>query len=116
MAAPTTPEQYIDQFDGETKQRLEQLRAVVRTEAPDAQEGIMYGLIGYKFHKKPLVYFGGFVSHIGFYPTPAGQDAFAEELSRYKTGKGSVQFPLDQPLPLELITQMVRSNKERLEQ
>jgi uncharacterized protein YdhG (YjbR/CyaY superfamily) len=82
---------------------------------PDAHEGIMYGLIGYKLNKKPLVYFGGFSKHIGFYATPNGHQAFAEELSTYKQGKGSVQFPLDQPLPVNLVRRGVIYRKGQVE-
>lgn len=105
---------YINQFEGETKKRLLRTRALVRAQAPEAQEGIMYGLVGYKLNKKPLVYFGGFSHHIGFYATPEGHAEFTQELSQYKQGKGSVQFPLDQPLPVNLITRMVRYKKEQL--
>jgi len=113
--AINTVEEYIDQFDGETKKRLLKLREVIKAEAPDAQEGIMYGLVGYKLNKKPLVYFGGFAQHIGFYATPQGHEAFAEELSKYKQGKGSVQFPLDQPLPVELVKRMVQFKTSQLQ-
>lgn len=104
-----TVDEYIDGFDGEVKTRLIALRRIVHAEAPDAIEGVSYGMIGYKLDKKPLLYFGGFTSHIGLYPTPAGQEAFAAELAQYKTGKGSVQLPLGQPLPVQLIEQMVRT-------
>lgn len=107
-------DEYIDQFDGEVKARLLRLREIVRAEVPDAEEGIMYGLVGYKLHKKPLVYFGGFTHHIGFYATPQGHEAFAGELSTYKQGKGSVQFPLDQPLPVNLVKRMVQFKKQQL--
>ena len=113
--AINTVEEYIDQFDGETKKRLLKLREVINAEVPDAQEGIMYGLVGYKLNKKPLVYFGGFANHIGFYATPQGQEAFAEELSIYEQGKGSVRLPLDQPLPLELVRRMVKFKKSQLQ-
>lgn len=107
-------ESYIDQFEGETKKRLRTLRELIHREAPEAQEGIMYGLVGYKLNKKPLVYFGGFTNHIGFYATPQGHKAFEKELAAYKQGKGSVQFPLDRPLPVELIKRMVQFKKEQL--
>ena len=109
-----TTDEYIGQFDGEVRQRLLKLRDIIAAEAPDAEEGIMYGLVGYKLHGKPLVYFGGFAHHIGFYATPQGHEAFASDLAQYKQGKGSVQFPLDQPLPVELIARMVRYNKAQL--
>lgn len=101
-------DKYISQYDGETKKRLETMRALIRTEAPDAVESYSYGLNGYKLKHRPLVYVGGFKHHIGFYATPNGHEAFKEELSKYKQGKGSVQFPLDQPLPVELIRNMIR--------
>jgi uncharacterized protein YdhG (YjbR/CyaY superfamily) len=107
-------DKYIEQFEGETKARLLVLRELVHREVPSAQEGIMYGLIGYKLRKKPLVYFGGFAHHTGFYATPHGHEAFSDELGKYKQGKGSVQFPLDQPLPVELITKMIRFKREEL--
>ena len=113
--AITTVDEYIGQFDGEVKARLLQLRELIKTEVPEAQEGMMYGLIGYKLRKKPLVYFGGFAHHIGFYATPQGHEAFADDLAKYKQGKGSVQFPLDQPLPTELARRMVKHNKQKLE-
>jgi uncharacterized protein YdhG (YjbR/CyaY superfamily) len=103
-----TVDEYINQFDGETKARLLRLRSLVTEIAPEAEEGIMYGLVGYKLNGKPLVYFGGFAHHIGFYATPQSHEAFADELSNYKQGKGSVQFPLDQLLPTDLISRMVQ--------
>lgn len=113
--AITTVDEYIGQFDGEVKARLLQLRELIKTEVPEAQEGMMYGLVGYKLCNKPLVYFGGFARHIGFYAMPQGHEAFAEDLAKYKQGKGSVQFPLDQPLPIELARRMVKHNKQKLE-
>ena len=98
---------YIAQFNGETRQRLERLRALVRETAPDAEESFSYGLVGYKRNSKPLVYFGGFEHHVGFYATPNGHEAFKEEFANYKQGKGSVQLPLDQPLPEALIRRVV---------
>jgi len=105
---------YIDKFDGEVKSRLLRIREIVRREVPEAEEGFVYGLVGYKLNKKPLVYFGGFAKHIGFYATPQGHEAFVSDLSQYKQGKGSVQFPLDQPLPEDLIVRMVQFRKEQL--
>ena len=105
---------YINQFTGEAKVRLIALRELIKTEAPEAQEGIMYGLIGYKLNKKPLVYFGSFATHTGFYATPTSQEYFAKELTDYKQGKGSVQFPLNKRLPIELIKRMVQFKKANL--
>jgi len=98
---------YIKTFSPETQQKLESIRSCIWRKAPDAVESISYGMPAYKTHKKPLVYFAGFNTHIGFYATPTGHQAFEEELSRYKQGKGSVQFPISEPLPLELIERIV---------
>lgn len=98
---------YVDQFPDETQQRLQILRDLVRELCPRSVEAINYGLIGYKLNGNPLVYFGGFKKHVGLYATPAGQEAFAEEFARYVQGKGSVQFPLSEPLPIDLITRVV---------
>lgn len=107
-------EGYINQFDGIVRERLEQLRTLVRTQVPDATEALSYGLVGYKLNGKPLVYFGGFKHHIGFYATPNGHETFAEEFAKYKQGKGSVQFPLDQSLPIELIQRVIEYRKEQV--
>lgn len=112
---PATVDEYIDQFDGEVKARLFAMRELVRVEAPKAEESLSYGLVGYKLDKKPLVYFGGFKNHIGFYAMPNGHEAFAEEFSKYKQGKGSVQFPLNETLPVELVRRVVRFRKEQLQ-
>ena len=100
-------DKYIAQFPEEVQTRLKQIREIITETAPDAVEAISYGMPGYKFNKKPLVYFAGYKNHIGFYATPTGHEAFAEELSKYKQGKGSVQFPLDQELPADLIKRIV---------
>ncbi len=105
-------EVYLGQFDGAVRARLDQLRGIVRSEAPNAEEKVSYGLVGYKLNGKPLVYFGGFTHHVGFYATPNGHEAFAEEFAKYKQAKGSVQFPLDQPLPVQLIKRVIAYRKE----
>ncbi len=110
--AVTDVDTYLARFDGEVKSRLLQLRELVRVEVPEAVESLSYGLIGYKLTGKPLVYFGGFTHHVGFYATPNGHEAFAEEFAKYKQGKGSVQLPLDQPLPVELIKRVIAYRKE----
>lgn len=99
---------YIGRYEGEVRSRLEQLRDLILTEVPEAAESISYGLVGYKLKDKPLVYFGGFAHHVGFYATPNGHEAFKDEFAPYKQGKGSVQFPLDQPLPIDLIKKVIR--------
>lgn len=109
-----TVDSYLKAFDESVRARLELLRGLIKEEVPDAVEGMSYGLIGYKLRGKPLVYFGGFEHHIGFYATPNGHEAFVAEFAPYKQGKGSVQLPLDQPLPLELIKRVIEYRKEQL--
>lgn len=104
---------YIAAFEGLVNERLHAMRDIVQTEAPNATESIAYGLVGYKINNKPLVYFGGYKGHIGFYATPNGHDAFKQEFSKYKQGKGSVQFPHDQPLPVELIRRVISYRKNQ---
>ena len=94
---------YIAGFSPEVQEILQEIRRIITDAAPDAAEAMAYGMPGYKTNGKPLVYFAGFKKHIGFYATPTGHSAFAEELAQYKQGKGSVQFPLDKPIPYNLI-------------
>lgn len=103
MTVKDTVGTYIAEFDGETRRRLEQMRQIVRSAAPEAEESIAYGMPAYKLHGKPLVYFAGYENHIGFYATPNGNEAFKAEFAKYKQGKGSVQFPHNQPLPVDLV-------------
>ncbi|HLN94507.1 MAG TPA: DUF1801 domain-containing protein [Flavobacterium sp.] len=103
----TSVDAYLDGFAGEVRQRLDHIRRVIREAAPEAAERISYGMPGY-FDEGALVYFAAFARHIGFYATPTGHEAFKEALSQYKQGKGSVQFPHDQPLPIDLIDAIVR--------
>lgn len=107
--------EYIAQFPGDISSRLEVLRKLVGEDVPDATESLSYGLIGYKLHGKPLIYFGGFKQHIGVYATPAGHQAFQKELSAYKQGKGSVQLPINQQLPIELIRRIILHRKKQLQ-
>lgn len=102
-----TVEEYLTGFDGEVRTRLDAMRDVIRAAAPEAVEGMAYGMPGYKLDGKPLVYFAGYDKHVGFYATPNGHEAFAEEFARYKQGKGSVQFPHTEPLPTDLVRRVV---------
>ncbi len=104
---PTTVNDYIKSFPKSTQVLLKQVREVIKEAAPEAEELIAYGMPGYKLNKKPLVYFAGYEKHIGFYATPNGHEKFAKEFSKYKQGKGSVQFPIDEPMPLALIKKVV---------
>ena len=100
-------EEYLQQFEGVCRDRLSQVRQIILKEAPDAVESISYGMPAYKTFGKPLVYFAGYAKHIGLYATPSGHAAFEAELAPYKQGKGSVQFPHNQPLPEDLIRRIV---------
>ncbi len=101
-------EDYIESFPASTQKLLKQVRKAIKAAAPKAEEAIFYGMPGYKLHAKPLVYFAGYEHHIGFYATPTGHKKFEKQLSKYKQGKGSVQFPIDEPVPLKLITEITK--------
>jgi len=104
---PNNVDEYILDFPEDIQSLLNLVRSTIQQAAPEAEESIGYGMPAYKIHGKPLVYFAAFKNHIGFYATPTGHAEFAKELSKYKQGKGSVQFPIDQPMPLKLIGQVV---------
>ena len=98
---------YISKFPPEIQEILSTIRKVIKEAAPDAKEKISYQMPTFELHGN-LVHFAAFKNHIGFYPTPNGIDAFKEELSVYKGAKGSIQFPLNQPMPYELISKIVK--------
>lgn len=98
---------YILTFPSEVQDILYKIRNIIRNTAPEAVESLAYGMPAYKTNGKPLVYFAAFKKHIGLYATPSGHKQFAKELSVFKQGKGSVQFPLDKPVPYELIKRIV---------
>ena len=106
-AAAATIDAYISSFPPDVRRILSALRATIRNAAPAANEKISYGMPTFDYNGN-LVHFAAFKQHIGFYPTPSGIKAFEDELKRYKTSKGAVQFPLDGPLPMELIARMVK--------
>lgn len=95
------------QFSPEVQEKLDALRKVIKESAPDAQEKISYQMPTFVLHGN-LVYFAAFKNHIGFYPTPSGIEAFKKQLTGFKTAKGSVQFPLDKPLPYDLVREIVK--------
>ena len=103
-----TVDDYIKTFPENTQELLKKIRQTIIDNAPTAIESISYGMPAYKTSKKPLVYFGVHSKHIGFYATPTGHEKFAKELSPYKQGKGSVQFPLNKPIPFNLIADIVK--------
>jgi uncharacterized protein YdhG (YjbR/CyaY superfamily) len=114
-APAQTIDEYISGFPKDIQKVLQEIRNTIRKAAPDAEETINYAIPTFKLNGN-LVHFAAFQKHIGFYPAPSGIDAFKKELSAYDGAKGSVQFPLDQPIPLALITRIVKFRvKENLE-
>lgn len=99
--------EYHAQFTGEVRTKLDQLRSIIQETVPDAQEGISYNMPAYKTTAM-VAYYAGYKAHIGFYPTPGPLKELATELSKYKTSKGAVQFPLDKPLPVTLIRKLIK--------
>jgi uncharacterized protein YdhG (YjbR/CyaY superfamily) len=110
----TTIDEYIAEYPPATRIVLERMRAIAREEAPDAVETISYAIPTFDLNGKHLVHFAAFEHHVGLYPTPVGMAEFAGDLKGYKTGKGSVQFPLDKPLPEELIRRIIAFQRGRL--
>jgi uncharacterized protein YdhG (YjbR/CyaY superfamily) len=100
-------DQYLDGVPNEVRAVLEELRATIRAAAPAATEKISYQMPTFYLNGN-LVHFAAFKQHIGFYPTPSGIEAFKEKLAKYRSSKGAVQFPIDEPLPLALIAEIVR--------
>ena len=113
----TAIDNYISQFPEEVQILLNEIRKVIKEAAPEATEKISYQMPTFYLHGN-LVHFAAYKKHIGFYPSPSGIEAFKEEISSYKWAKGSVQFPLDKPIPYELIRKItiyrVKENVEKL--
>lgn len=107
MSAPSPIDRYIANHPADVRQRLQAVRRAIHDEAPQAEEAIKYGIPTFVLGEN-LVHFAAFKNHLGFYPTASGILAFQDAFTPYKSGRGSVQFPWDQPLPLELIRQVVR--------
>ncbi len=112
IAKAINVDEYIQAFPKEVQKILEQVRQTIKNAAPSSEESISYTMPAYKLNGKPLVYFAGYENHIGLYATLSGHKAFEKELSKYKQGKGSVQFPLNEPMPLDLITRIVKFRTE----
>ena len=102
-----TIDEYIETFTKDVQSILEKTRETIRKAAPGAVEAISYQIPTFKLNDKNLVHFAAFKNHIGFYPTPSGIEAFKKELSQYKGANGSVQFPLNRPIPYELLEKIV---------
>ena len=107
QTAPQTIDEYIAGFPPDVQEVLQKIRMTIHQAAPEAQEKISYQMPTFYLNGN-LVHFAAFKEHIGFYPVPTGIEKFKKELSVYKQGKGSVQFPLNQPMPYELITKIVK--------
>lgn len=106
-------EEYIEGFPPEVQERLKKVREIIHELAPEASERICMGIPTYDLNGKWLVHFAGFKKHIGFYPQPEGIEAFREQLKDFKTSKGTIQFPLNKPLPEELIGDIVKYRVEQ---
>jgi uncharacterized protein YdhG (YjbR/CyaY superfamily) len=100
-------DEYIATFPGDVQKKLQEMRTTIKKAAPEATEKISYQMPTFYLHGN-LVHFAAFKNHIGFYPVPSGIEAFREELSAYENSKGGVRFPFSKPLPLDLITRIVR--------
>jgi uncharacterized protein YdhG (YjbR/CyaY superfamily) len=105
---PATVDAYILTFPENVQKALQRIRMTVIGAAPKAEETISYGMPAFKYNGRVIIYFAGYKNHIGVYATPLAHAAFQKELSRYKQGRGSVQFPLNRPIPLDLIKRMVQ--------
>ena len=109
-------DEYIAEFPPDLREILQAIRSTIREAAPQAQETINYAIPTFTILGRNLVHFAAFQGHIGFYPTPGGIEKFKNELARYHGAKGSVQFPLDEPIPYELIRQIVAFRVQEEEQ
>lgn len=115
ITKPENIDQYIKGFPNDVQKILQKVRMTIQNAAPNAREKISYAMPAFE-QNGILVYFAAFKKHIGLYALPSGHEAFKKELSQYKTGKGSVQFPFDHPIPYDLISQIVQFRvKENLE-
>jgi uncharacterized protein YdhG (YjbR/CyaY superfamily) len=103
----TSIDEYIESFPQETQKILLEIRATIKAAAPQAEEKISYQMPTF-FLNGNLVHFAAFKNHIGLYPTPSGTEAFKEEIAKYKSAKGSIQLPIDEPIPLKLISRIVK--------
>ena len=113
---PQSVAEYIDAAPTEAKKKLREMRACIRASAPNAKEGLKWGMPAFSY-RRILVTFAAFKHHLGFYPTPSAVSAFAKDLKKFATAKGSIQFPLDKPLPLSLIRKITTFRvRESIEQ
>ena len=104
----TSIDQYIGTFPDEVQKILEEIRSTIKAIVPDAKEKISYQIPCFELNGRNLIHFAGWNKHISMYPVPAGDEAFKKKIARYVAGKGTLKFPLDEPIPLELIGAVVR--------
>ncbi|MEZ4910908.1 MAG: DUF1801 domain-containing protein [Saprospiraceae bacterium] len=110
-----TVEAYLSELDDHPRALITAIHEKIRTSVPEAQSCIAYNMPAFKYKGKPLVYFAAFKQHIGLYALPQSNTEFSESLKVYKTGKGSIQFPINAPLPYDLIEMIVRFRKEEID-
>jgi uncharacterized protein YdhG (YjbR/CyaY superfamily) len=108
QTGPKNIDEYIAGFPTDVQEILEKIRMTIKEAAPEAEETISYQMPTFNLKGKYLVYFAAYKKHIGFYPAPIGNEEFKEELSVYESGKGTVQFPFDKPIPIDLIRKIVK--------
>lgn len=111
IPAAKTVDEYIKRYPAKVQTSLQKIRKTIKAAAPEAEEVISYGIAGYKYHGM-LIFFAAFDNHISVYPAPRGSDAFKKELAVYKGGKGTVQFPLDKPIPFDLVKRITQFRKK----
>lgn len=107
-AAPRDIDEYFAGFPEDVQAKLERIRKTIKKAAPNAEETISYKMPTFNLNGKYLVYFAAYKKHIALYPTPVGNPEFEEEIAAYKSGKGTLQFPLDKPIPFDLIRKIVK--------
>ena len=116
ISKPENINEYINLFPKDSATILELIRNRIKKVSPNAVETISYGMPAFKVNGKPLVYFAGYKNHIGFYALPSGNEAFKKELLNFKTGKGSIQFPLEKEMPWKLIDEIVKFRLKEIQQ
>jgi uncharacterized protein YdhG (YjbR/CyaY superfamily) len=112
--APKTIDEYIAGFPQPVREILEQIRSTIRAAAPDAQETISYQMPTFTLNGRYLIYFAAYKKHIGLYPAPIGDPAFDADLSAYQAGKGTLRFPLNKPIPFDLISKIVKFRSQEI--
>lgn len=115
--SPNTPrdiDEYIAGFPADMQEKLRKIRMTIKKAAPDAEEAISYKMPTFNLKGNYLIYFAAYKKHIALYPAPVGNEDFKEEISPYESGKGTLQFPLDKPIPLHLIRKIVKYRVEEI--